>query len=154
MLTSRPLHQVPRLAATVSGWLLAEWPQWYGPDGPGNLAGDVQAFGRSETELPVGFVVFSGSEAIGFAALKQESIASHKHLSPWAAAGVVLPQYRGRGVGAFLLQAMVAHAGRLGYAQVYCGTSTAASMLQRAGWQLHEQIVHAGQPMGIYRSGG
>jgi GNAT superfamily N-acetyltransferase len=154
MLSARPLHQVPALASTVAGWMLSEWPQWYGPGGPGDLAGDVAAFGRSDVVLPVGFVVFSGEQAIGFGALKRESIPSQAHLSPWAAAGFVLPSHRGQGVGAFLLQAMVSHAQQLGHARVYCGTSTAASLLQRAGWQCLAQIVHAGQPMGIYVSGG
>ncbi|MGH8607612.1 MAG: GNAT family N-acetyltransferase [Gammaproteobacteria bacterium] len=42
----------------------------------------------------------------GIAALKAESIASHRHLSPWAAAGLVKPSERGRGIGAQLLAAL------------------------------------------------
>jgi GNAT superfamily N-acetyltransferase len=154
MLSTRLLPQVPSLKAAVSAWLLSEWPGWYGQGGPGDLEGDVHSFAKSESELPVGFVVFSGGEPIGFGALKQESIASHKHLSPWASAGYVLPAHRGRGVGAYLLQSIVAHARSMGYPHVYCGTSTARSLLQRAGWHQIERVVHAGKPLDIFRGGG
>ncbi len=153
MLTVEPLSRCPALKATVSAWLLSEWPSWYGQDGPGDLVGDVDAFAQSENSLPVGFVVFKEHEPVGFGTLKQESIPSHKHLSPWAATGFVLPQYRSQGIGAFMLQAIVAYASLLGYQQVYCGTSTATSLLQRAGWRRLEQINHAGKPLGIFGSG-
>jgi GNAT superfamily N-acetyltransferase len=153
MFTVEPLSRVPALKSMVSAWLLSEWPDWYGEGGPGNLASDVEAFSQSEASLPVGLVVFRGNEPVGFGTLKQESIPSHKRLSPWAATGFVPPQYRGQGIGAFLLQALVAHASSMGYAHVYCGTSTATSLLQRAGWSLLEQVDHAGKPLGIYCSG-
>ena len=50
------------------------------------------------------------------------------------------------------LEAIVAHAKSLGFPHVYCGTSTAVSLLQRAGWNQIDQVVHAGKPMGIFRS--
>ncbi|MBK8528007.1 MAG: GNAT family N-acetyltransferase [Rubrivivax sp.] len=153
MLTVEPLSRCPAMRAMVSAWLLSEWPSWYGQDGPGDLVGDVDAFARSEKSLPVGFVVFRTCEPVGFGTLKQESIPSHKHLSPWAATGFVLPQYRSQGIGAFMLQAIVAHARLIGYQQVYCGTSTATSLLLRAGWQRLERIVHAGKPLELFGSG-
>lgn len=153
MLCVEPLSRCPALKPTVCTWLLSEWPTWYGEGGPGDLAGDVEAFARSDESLPVGFVVFKGHEPVGFGTLKPASIPSHGHLSPWAATGFVLPRHRSQGVGAFMLQAMVAHARNMGYPQVYCGTSTAASLLQRAGWHHLEQVTHAGKPLDIFRSG-
>jgi GNAT superfamily N-acetyltransferase len=148
----KALSRVPELKPMVSAWLLSEWPTWYGEGAPGDLAGDVEAFAQSESSLPVGFVVFKNAEPVGFGALKQESIPSHAHLSPWAATGFVLPHHRGQGVGAFMLQSVVAHARIMGYNKVYCGTSTAASVLRRAGWREVDQVVHAGKPLSIFRS--
>ncbi len=113
----------------------------------------MQAFGASAHELPVGIVVFAGPEPVGFGALKASSIPSHAHLSPWAAAGYVVPDRRGQGIGAALLRALVAHAASIGHPIVYCGTSTATTLLERSGWGLVEHVVHAGKPLGIYRSG-
>ena len=153
MLVVEVMARFPALKPTIRAWLLSEWPDWYGAGGPGTLVEDVEAFARSETLLPVGFVVFAAGEPVGFGALKQESIPSHSHLSPWAATGYVKPSHRRQGVGAILLGAIVGHAKTLGFPNVYCGTSTAGSLLERAGWQRVEQIVHAGQPLGIFRSG-
>lgn len=150
----QPLAQVRHLVPTISHWLLSEWPDWYGEGGPGDLNVDVTAFAASELALPIGFVAFVKETPVGFGALKAESIPSHRHLTPWAAAGFVLPECRGQGIGVLILQAMVAHAETLGYGHVYCATSTSVSLLHRAGWHVVEKIVYAGEPMVIFRSGG
>ena len=85
------------------------------------------------------------------AALKAESIASHRHLSPWAAAGLVRPSDRGQGIGTHLLAALEQEARNLGFRHIYCGTSTAESLLQRCAWQLIERIIHEGQGLALYR---
>lgn len=153
MFTIQPLPQAAHLGPIVSHWLLSEWPDWYGKGGPGHLSADVTAFAASELVLPIGFVAFDDEIPVGFGALKAESIPSHRHLTPWAAAGFVLPERRGQGIGALLLQAMAAHAKTLGYEHVYCGTSTSINLLHRAGWHVVDKIVHAGEPMVIFRSG-
>ena len=153
MLSVQILSSAPALKPAISAWLLAEWPSWYGSGAVGNLAGDVESFARSGSALPVGFVVFRNERPVGFGTLKAESIPSHKHLSPWAATGYVIPQLRGQGIGEFMLRAIVAHAQTMGLPHVYCGTSTAISLLQRAGWQEFDTITHAGKPLSIFRSG-
>lgn len=153
MLTTELLCHRRDLVPLVSSWLLGEWPQWYGKGGPGDLERDVRDFGASPSALPIGIVIFSDGTPVGFGALKVESIPSHTHLSPWAAAGFVLPSHRCKGIGAVLLQALVAHAETVGFRVVYCGTSTAASLLKRSSWQLLESVTHDGKPLGVYRSG-
>lgn len=146
--------QHPELLAQVQAWIVAEWPAWYGPGGPGNAAADVAAFAASATALPVGLVIFENGTAVGAGAIKAQSIPSHAHLGPWAGAGYVLPSHRGRGLGAALLQGLVAHAQTLGHATMYCATATARTLLLRCGWQWLEDIEHDGQRLGIYRSLG
>ncbi len=152
MLTTDLLCRHQDLKPLVASWLRSEWPDWYGEGGPGNLPGDIEAFAASPTTLPVGMLIFAAATPVGFAALKRDSIPSHAHLAPWAGAGYVLPEHRGRGIGGELLRALVAQAASLGYPTVYCGTSTANRLLERSGWQRIETIVHAGKPLAIYRS--
>ena len=152
VLRVEPLYRHHALAARVRDWLLSEWPDWYGPGGPGTLNDDVAAFTASPSRLPIGFLVFDRGEPIGFGALKTESIPTHKHLSPWAAAGYVLPSWRGRGVGSVLLRGIVAHASALGFAHVYCGTSSAITLLRRAGWAEVDATVLEGKPLAVFRS--
>jgi GNAT superfamily N-acetyltransferase len=151
-LSVEPLARHTELVPLLAEWFVSEWAGWYGVGGQGNASEDLHRFSASEITLPVGFVVFINGEPAGAGALKAESIPSHKHLSPWAAAGYVVPSERGQGVGATLLRTMVAHARTLGHQYVYCGTSTAESLLERSGWSPVEVFEHAGKPLTVFRS--
>lgn len=150
-ITVQPLCDHPDLIGLVAQWFVAEWPGWYGPGGAGDIGQDLQGFSRSAQALPVGLVVFEDGVPVGAGALKAESLPTHTHLSPWAAAGYVLPACRGRGIGAELLRALVAKAAELGYGHVYCGTGTAESLLSRSGWTAIELISHDGKPLTIFQ---
>jgi GNAT superfamily N-acetyltransferase len=130
----------------------AEWPSWYGPGGPGNAADDLSAY-SSSTGLPFGVVALQGGDVCGVAALKAESIPSHRHLSPWAAAGFVKASLRGRGIGTALLVALEEQARIQGYCAIHCATATSESLLQRRGYRLLERVAQEGQDLGVYQRG-
>ncbi|WLQ14211.1 GNAT family N-acetyltransferase [Hahella aquimaris] len=136
---------VPALAASFE----TEWPDWYGPQGPGDAEADLRQF-CSRDALPVGMVAFWGGELVGVAALKAQSIATHPHLGPWAAAGWVKPELRRRGLGAALLTALEGAALALGYNRLYCGTATSASLMRRCGWRFLEELHYHGEKVGLY----
>jgi GNAT superfamily N-acetyltransferase len=140
----------PEVLPLLNQWFEAEWPSHYGAGGPGDALRDLQAF-ANHGSLPVGVVVFRGGRICGVAVLKAESIASQRHLSPWAAALMVNPSERRQGIGAQLLEALEREARILGFRHIYCGTSIAASLLQRCGWQFIEGIIHEDQDLAIYR---
>ena len=151
-LVVKPLSQHRALTDLVEGWLLSEWPRWYGPDGSGDVGEDVRAFASSEIRLPIGLVAFEQGRPVGIGALKAESVSSHRHLTPWAASGYVLPECRGRGIGAGILSSLVAYAKVLGFARVYCGTSTSESLLTRCGWSVLEVTQHDSKALTVFRS--
>lgn len=130
-------------------WFKQEWPSYYGSGGPGDARWDLLSFANLGS-LPVGVVALRDGKVCGVAALKAESIASHRHLCPWAAAGLVEPALRGQGIGTRLLHALEAQARALGFRRIYCGTSTSTSLLERCGWELMERIVHEGEDLGVY----
>lgn len=148
-LTINLLADHPEVLPRLERWLVAEWPAHYGPGGPGNAAGDLRSFSNRD-DLPLGIVAFDESALCGVAALKAESIASHRHLTPWAAAGLVAPWLRRQGIGASMLAELENQARRLGFDAIYCGTNTAESLLLRADWALLDRITHEGQALGIY----
>lgn len=130
----------------------SEWEGWYGPNGPGDAETDLRCYSNRD-RLPIAVVAFLAGEPIGLAALKPESIDTHKHLSPWAAAGWVLPELRGKGIGGRLLHALQDLAHELGYKEIYCGTGTANSLLERNGWEPLEKVSYHGEEVCIYRKG-
>ena len=149
MLTIDLLAAHPESLSVLSEWFEAEWPDYYGAGGQGKALQDLQLY-SNEGCLPVGIVAWRDRQLCGVAALKASSIESHKHLSPWVAAGFVRPALRGQGVGAALVGALEQQARQLGFARVYCATSTAQSLLERRGWQLLETLEHEGHDVGIY----
>ena len=144
-----PLALNRQLLPLLQSWFEAEWPAWYGPGGQGDAGSDLAGF-ANRGSLPTAVVAFRAGQLCAVAALKAESIPSHRHLSPWAAAGYVQPSLRGQGIGAQLLAALEHEAARLGFGRIYCGTSSAQSLLQRCGWQLLEQSTHDGKELGIF----
>lgn len=139
----------PEAIPVLKGWYESEWRGYYGPGGPGDAEEDLRAFARRDG-LPVGVVAFDEGVLCGIAALKSASIESHAHLMPWAAAGMVAPNKRGRGIGAQMLLALEGVARDLGFDRIYCGTGTSDSLLLRGGWVLLEQIVHEGEDLSIF----
>jgi len=143
------LIEHPEILPVVAEWFQSEWPDWYGPGGPGDVGRDVNSY-ANEGSLPVGVVAFFDGQPWGVAALKAESIPSHTHLAPWAAAGFVVPRLRGRGIGALLLSALEAEAKALGYDCIHCGTATSNSLLQRSGWRFIDTVQLHGKDVSLY----
>ncbi len=149
----RPLREHPEFVLQFAHQFEQEWPGWYGPDGQASALHDLQEFANPEGRLPVGVVAISGhNKACGVAALKASSIPEYNHLTPWAAAGYVLPELRGQGIGAALLRALVGEAGAMGYDVVYCATATATSLLHRLDWHLLGQTSRDGKPIFLFAS--
>ncbi len=142
---SRHLEVLPVLA----GWFKDEWPLWYGPQGPGNAEHDLLSY-ANEGSLPIGIVAFRDGAPCAVAALKADSFASHAHLTPWAAAGFVVPELRGQGIGAALLRALELEARTLGHERIHCGTATAARLLRREGWACMETVLIGADAVGVY----
>src|SRR5688500_12510596 len=133
----------------IPSWFELEWAAYDGPDGPGDAEQDLWAY-ASRGKLPVGLIAWYDDALCGIAVLKTHSLSTHTHLSPWAAAGLVLPPFRGRGIGSSLLCALKEVARGFGYSNMYCATSTAMGLLERHGWQLMERVRCNGEEVSIY----
>jgi GNAT superfamily N-acetyltransferase len=140
----------PQTLPQLREWFEDEWPSYYGAEGPGDAQLDLQSFANLDS-LPLGLLAFQQGALCGIAALKASSISSHAHLSPWAAAGLVKPSERGKGIGAQLIGALEGQARNMGFGYIYCATSTANSLLERCEWKLVEHTLHDGQELGVYR---
>lgn len=145
-----PLADHPEARPLLIQWFEREWASYYGPTGNGNAEEDLLAY-SNQSKLPIGVVAYLNGELCGIMVLKAQSITTHSHLSPWAAAGLVAPPYRRKGIGAQLLVAVEGIAKRLGYSFIYSGTSTANSLLERSNWCFMERLPYNGENISIYK---
>jgi GNAT superfamily N-acetyltransferase len=127
----------------------AEWADHYGEGGPGNARADLIEYSRIDG-LPTGIVALAGSKLCGMGALKPNSIDTHTHLTPWIGAGVVLTQFRQKGIGTKLVRELEDLARIRGYRKIFSATNTANRLLERIEWNLLEIIIHKGKPLSIY----
>lgn len=140
----------PEALPILQVWFETEWPTYYGPGGSGNAEQDLVAYSSRE-KLPIGVVAHLEDRLCGIAALKPDSIHTHRHLGPWAAAGLVAPEFRRRGIGTRLIEALGAIAKDRGYSVIYSGTRTATGLLERNGWEFVERVKYNGEDISVYQ---
>ena len=145
-----PLRHHVDAVPLLSRWFEQEWPDWYGTGGRGDARSDLLSFATSQT-LPTALVALHDDNICGIAALKRDGLPSHADLTPWIGAGLVRSDMRGRGIGAALLAALEHEAASLGFANVYCATATAESLLARDGWTLLERVLHDSHDLAVFR---
>ena len=125
---------MPEVAAGLTAFLKDVWPEWYGPDGPGDAARDVAARCRSRG-LPLGLVALGPAGGVcGTAALGARSHGARGAEAPWLIGLAVRADRRGQGVGSALVAAGERHAREAGHDRLFAATSAAAGLLRRRGW--------------------
>lgn len=131
---------------------VAEWGPYYGPAGPGDAEEDLRSCCNRD-EIPLALVALDTSQNIlGTAALKQQSLETHRHLNPWLAAVLVAPGQRGKGIASALITAIEDEARRLDFDLVYSDTASGSTLLERRGWlKLEADIKTLREPATLYR---
>ncbi len=131
-----------------------EWVPYYGPDGPGDATTDLRK-SCNRDELPIAVVAILNGEVVGTAALKAESVSTHKHLAPWLAALLVRLEFRRRGIAERLIEAVEKKAQELEFHSIYVGTGegsgTPESSLRKRGWEFIEKEPYFVSEVSIFR---
>lgn len=144
----------PEAIPMLQAWFEQEWEPYYGPDGPGNAQEDLWT-SCNRDKLPITLIAVYEGEVCGTAALKVESVSTHKHLTPWLAALLVSPAFRRRGIGEQLIAAIEEKARQLGYKHIYVGTGegsgTPESSLRKRGWEFVEKQPYFGSDVLIFQ---
>ena len=142
-----PLGERPDTVPTVATWLYEQWGYFHDHDSVDRRIGELRERLQT-TELPVAFVALSSSapdaEPIGTASLTPDDLETRPDLTPWLASVFVRAPHRGKGVGAALVRAVVAHAHTLGIETLYLFTEDRADFYERLGWSLVGSEVYRG----------
>ncbi len=89
--------------------------------------------------IPLCLIALGRHRPIGVVNLVANDDEAHADWTPWLAGLVVEPAQRGRGVGTRLVQALLAHAWRLGHPRVYFGTD-GPDFYARLGAVVEQQV--------------
>lgn len=130
-------------------WLADEWPDWYGPDGPGDAQKVLDASADRE-RIPIGIVAISENRVVGYVSLKAEAVSGWEEYGPWVGAALVDAKYRNRGIGTLLIDCLESEAKRLGCKEVYSGNRKPAGFLLRKSWSLIDRVSHNSEELYVY----
>ena len=131
------LAERPDLLPTVAAWIYNEW--WTAVDGAnvGTLTDLLRAH-LIPDQMPITLVASLERCPVGTATLLAHDAGTEQwpELSPWLAAVYVVPEYRHRGIGAALVNAIVAKATALGVEALYLSTVGREGFYARLGWEV------------------
>lgn len=128
------LRAAPEHIPTIAHWHQAQWG-YLNP--AGSVEQRIEKMQRYLTgvAIPSMYICVEDDKVLGTAALVESDMDSHPELSPWLASVYVHADYRNRGIGARLVNKVVAVAKALGYSPLYLFTPDQTRFYQGLGWQ-------------------
>ena len=127
-LSERP-EWVPRLAALHHAQWSPLLPHWTLAQAQADLASH-----HGGARVPTTLLALVDGELAGSVSLLANDDERIRAWSPWLASLLVLPEYRGRGIGERLVRRCVALAHSLGIGTLYLYTDYAAAWYEKLGW--------------------
>lgn len=126
---------------TLAQWFFDEWSYIY-PDRTLQDFEDSIAERVNTDKIPLALVAFEGAELIGTVCLKVHDMDTRKDLSPWLAGLFVKKEWRNRGAGTKLVQAIEAKAVELGIRRPFLYTPDAEGFYAKLGWSVTERTAY------------
>ena len=143
------LDRHPGLVPTRAGWHHAQWGHLYS-HWTLEVATAELADHATRRELPTTLVLVEEGAPVGSVSLVLEDAPELcEHGSPWLASLYVRPQARGRGHGARLVRAAVAHAAALGVGELFLFTPEHVDFYARLGWRPLARTALLGTPVDL-----
>jgi predicted N-acetyltransferase YhbS len=131
------LAERPNLLPAVAEWIYDEW--WTEVEGASVATlTDLLRANLIRDRIPLTLVASLDRCPIGTASLLAHDVGTEEwpDLTPWLAAVYVMPEYRRRGVGAALIQAVVEKAAALGVETLYLSTVGREEYYASLGWDV------------------
>jgi uncharacterized protein len=129
-----PLADHLDLVEQIAGW---HWDEWGPLDDPTGSAESWAAglTGRTHRDgVPTTWLAMAGPDAVGVASLVESDMDLHTELTPWLSGLLVLPAWRGRGIGRLLTRTCETSAARFGARELHLHTSGVEPYYRRLGW--------------------
>ena len=130
----RFLADVPGHVDTLARWHHGEWGALYADWSLADAAAELRDHATRRTR-PTTLVALDGDALVGSVSLVDEDAPEFADRGDaWLASLYVVPGARGRGIGAALARALVAHAAGQGVGQLWLFTPEHAGFYAKLGW--------------------
>jgi GNAT superfamily N-acetyltransferase len=144
------LADQPHWLPTLAEWFYQEWGHG---DPPFTLQDFHDQFRTrlNHDRLPLALVASRDGLPVATASLKLQEMDTHPRYMHWLGGVYTLPEHRGQGIGAQIIQAATAEAHRLGVQVLYLYTRRSVALYARLGWQTIERPVYRGKQVIIMK---
>jgi GNAT superfamily N-acetyltransferase len=146
MITIATLAEHPLLVPDVVEIAWREWGALQPQHEHERWLREAERDSRLHSPTSAAFVALDGDQAVGFVQLHEFELDDMRDRSPWVCGMVVLPEYRGAGVGRRLLAALEQFAAGHGVPRLWVFTESAAAFYERCGWQPVDESEQDGEP--------
>jgi GNAT superfamily N-acetyltransferase len=132
------------LLPVVAAWIYDEWWQDIEGSSVSQLA-DLLRTHLEPNHIPLTLVASLDMLPVGTATLITHDVGTEQwsHLSPWLAAVYVVPEYRRRGIGASLVNAIVSEAAAARTDVLYLLTTEREDFYAQLGWEVFDRAGEA-----------
>ena len=140
----RCIAECPELVPLVGRWHFDEW----GHHDPGGTALSWTASLAERVHrdrVPTTFVAFTGGEPVGTACLVEHDMDTRLDLTPWLAGVFVVPEQRGGGIGAALVEHAADRARAFGVTELFLYTNGAERLYRSLGWRAIGRELYEGR---------
>ncbi len=94
--------------------------------------------------IPCTLVILDGDELVGGASIKPHEDGTKKGISPWVGGVYIKREYRAKGLGLLVLQALEEKAKTLGVKALYLSADSAIAFYEKNGWSVLEYVESCG----------
>ncbi len=131
----------PQHVSTVASWIMDEW----GHESAGITQEKMEARFRENlnwASVPLSLLAMDKETPVGTASLVVHDMKDHLELSPWLAAVYVLPEHRGKGIGAKLVKSIELLSAQLDVEKLYLFTPDRENFYVRMNWTILERTQY------------
>lgn len=139
-----PLAKRKELLPVVAAWIYNEW--WQDIEGSSvSKVADLLRAHLVPDRIPITLVASLDVLPVGTATLLVRDIGTEQwpQLSPWLAAVYVVPEHRRRGIGSWLVNAIVTEAAAAGAETLYLLTTEREEFYAQLGWKVFDRSGEA-----------
>jgi N-acetylglutamate synthase-like GNAT family acetyltransferase len=150
MLKIEYLSDHPDLVPLLAEWFLSEWGGSPPQDTLESFEESLLARMNSD-KPPLTLVAFKDDEPVGTAALRIQEMNTHPQYQHWLGSVYVKEDWRGRGIGSVLVEAVIKEAKQFKIQDLYLYTRGKESFYVRFGWKAIECPIYRGRTVTIMK---